>query len=99
MDQSVNKKAAEPKSSATSGANENSGGSLRDAVHNSVDHFFDNMGRQPVTGLHRIVMREVESTLIANVMRRAGNNQSKAAAMLGLSRGTLRARLKQYDLL
>ncbi len=80
-------------------AKSNSGGALRDEVHNSVDHYFDNMDQEFVTDLHRLVMSEVEATLLANVMRRTGNNQCKAAVMLGLNRGTLRARLKQYGLI
>ncbi len=76
-----------------------SGSALREEVHNSVDHYFANMERESVTDLHRLVMAEVESSLLANVMRRTGNNQSKAAMVLGLNRGTLRARLKQYGLI
>jgi len=76
-----------------------SGGTLREQVHNSVDHYFANMERESVIDLHRLVMSEVESSLLANVMRRTGNNQSKAAMVLGLNRGTLRARLKQYGLI
>ena len=88
--------------SATRGsasATTNSGGALREEVNNSVDHYFANMERESVTDLHRLVMSEVESSLLTNVMRRTGNNQSKAAIMLGLNRGTLRARLKQYGLI
>lgn len=76
-----------------------SGSTLREEVHNSVDHYFANMERESVTDLHRLVMSEVESSLLANVMRRTGNNQSRAAMVLGLNRGTLRARLKQYGLI
>jgi Fis family transcriptional regulator len=32
-------------------------------------------------------------------MQKARSNQSKAAQMLGLNRGTLRKKLKQYDML
>ena len=80
-------------------AKTNSGGALQEEVHNSVDHYFDNMDQESVTDLHRLFMSEVESSLLANVMQRTGNNQSKAAVMLGLNRGTLRARLKQYGLI
>ncbi len=89
--------ASAPRGSAS--ATNGSGGALREEVHNSVDHYFENMERETVTDLHRLVMTEVESTLLSNVMRRTGNNQSKAALMLGLNRGTLRARLKQYGLI
>ena len=75
------------------------GGDLRDEVHNSVDNYFENMDQESVTDLHRLIMSEVESSLLVNVMRRTGNNQSKAAVMLGLNRGTLRARLKLYGLI
>jgi Fis family transcriptional regulator len=37
--------------------------------------------------------------LLQAVMRYNGNNQSKASNMLGLNRGTLRTKLKQYGLL
>ena len=89
--------ASAPRGSAS--ATNWSGGALREEVHNSVDHYFENMEQESVTDLHRLVMTEVESTLLSNVMRRTGNNQSKAALMLGLNRGTLRARLKQYGLI
>jgi Fis family transcriptional regulator len=41
----------------------------------------------------------VEAPLLATVMRHAGGNQSRAAEMLGLNRGTLRKKLKQHGLL
>ena len=80
-------------------ANSVSGSDLREEVQNSIDHYFENMDQESVTDLHRLVMSEVESALLIHVMRCTGNNQSKAAAMLGLNRGTLRARLKQYGII
>ena len=46
-----------------------------------------------------MVMSEVEAPLIEAVMRYTGNNQSKASIMLGVNRGTLRTKLKNYGLL
>jgi Fis family transcriptional regulator len=46
-----------------------------------------------------MVLEEVEPPLLRAVLRHTRNNQSKAARMLGLSRGTLRKKLKQYGLL
>jgi len=37
--------------------------------------------------------------LLEAVMRYADGNQTRAADMLGLNRGTLRKKLKQYDLI
>jgi Fis family transcriptional regulator len=45
------------------------------------------------------VLTEVETPLLEAVMKYTKNNQSKAAELLGLNRGTLRKKLKQYDLL
>jgi len=44
-------------------------------------------------------MQQVEAPLFECVMEHTQDNQSKAAALLGLNRGTLRKKLKQYDLL
>jgi Fis family transcriptional regulator len=44
-------------------------------------------------------MTEVETPLLMAVLEYTKNNQSKAAEILGLNRGTLRKKLKQYDLL
>ena len=44
-------------------------------------------------------MHQVEAPLFECVMQHTHDNQSKAAAVLGLNRGTLRKKLKQYNLL
>jgi len=44
------------------------------------------------------VQREVEPPLLEIVMQFTGGNQTKAAAILGLNRGTLRKKLRQYGL-
>jgi Fis family transcriptional regulator len=44
-------------------------------------------------------MAEVEPPLLAAAMNYTRQNQSKTAELLGLNRGTLRKKLKQYDLL
>lgn len=72
---------------------------LRSEVDKSLSRYFQNIEGEPVTDLHQLVMSEVEAPLLEAVMRRTGNNQSKASIMLGLNRGTLRTKLKQYGLL
>ena len=42
---------------------------------------------------------EVEAPLLETVMNYVKGNQTKASELLGLNRGTLRKKLKQYDLL
>ena len=46
-----------------------------------------------------MVLTEVEAPLLATVLQHTGGNQSKAAEVLGLNRGTLRKKLKEHNLL
>jgi len=72
---------------------------LRTEVDKALRRYFVHLEDEPVTDLHHMVMSEVEAPLLQAVMRYSGNNQSKASTMLGLNRGTLRTKLKQYGLL
>jgi transcriptional regulator with GAF, ATPase, and Fis domain len=45
-----------------------------------------------------LVLEDVERRLIVEAMDRASGNQSKAARLLGISRDTLRYRLKKHDM-
>ncbi len=55
-------------------------------------------GHQPAE-LYKLVMGEVEKPLFKTVMEYAGGNQSQAAEILGINRGTLRKKLIAYKLL
>jgi len=71
---------------------------LREIVHQMIDHYFLSLEGQPAQQLYDLVMQEVERGLFEAVLRHTDGNQSKAAECLGLSRGTLRKRLLQYDI-
>ena len=71
---------------------------LGDKVENSVAKFLNEIGDQKASNIYAMVMAEVEAPLIKAVMRNTKGNQSKAAILLGISRGTLRKKLKQYDI-
>ena len=45
-----------------------------------------------------VVLEDVERSLIEQALKRTGGNQTRAARLLGLTRDTLRYRLKKYDL-
>jgi transcriptional regulator with PAS, ATPase and Fis domain len=45
-----------------------------------------------------LVLDDVEQNLISSALHQAGNNKSKAARLLGLSRDTLRYRMEKYGL-
>jgi len=49
--------------------------------------------------LYELFLREFERPFLEAVLHYTRHNQSKAAILLGLSRGTLRKKLKTYDMI
>ena len=45
-----------------------------------------------------VVLEDVERSLIEQSLKRTGGNQTRAARLLGLTRDTLRYRLKKFEL-
>ena len=72
---------------------------LRDAVTTSVRNYLRELDGQMSTDVYQMVLAEVEAPLLEEIMAYTRNNQTKASIMLGLNRGTLRKKLKQYDLI
>lgn len=71
--------------------------SLAVNVENAVKSYFDGLnGAEPVGGLYQFVLEEIEMPLLESVMMHCKYNQCKAAEILGLSRGTLRTKLRHY---
>jgi Fis family transcriptional regulator, factor for inversion stimulation protein len=73
--------------------------SLRHCVNLAIADYFADLDGQRCSNLYQMVLQEVEAPLLAAVMELTGENQSRAAEMLGLNRGTLRKKLKEYNLL
>lgn len=73
--------------------------SLRQCVESAMEDYFADLDGQHSTNLYQMVLQEVEAPLLTAVMKYTRNNQSRASEMLSLNRGTLRKKLKQYDLL
>lgn len=67
-------------------------------AQNLKQYFKDLAGETPV-GVYDMVLHQVEKPMLECVMAECGGNQSKAAAMLGLNRNTLRKKLVQHGLL
>ena len=72
---------------------------LRNSVINALDNYFSQVEPEHINDLYQMVLSEVEAPLLQMVMKNTRSNQSKASIMLGLNRGTLRKKLKQYDML
>jgi DNA-binding protein Fis len=71
---------------------------LRDSVTRAVREYLSRLGDYPLQDLYPLVMAEVEKPLLATVLEHTRSNQSKAAKILGISRGTLRKKLEHYQL-
>lgn len=71
---------------------------LRECVRVAMGNYFDQLGGYPTSGLHRMVLCEVEVPLLEAVLAHTGGNQTQAAEVLGINRGTLRKKLKEYNL-
>ena len=72
---------------------------LRDAVTSCVQKYLAELDGQLSTEVYQMVLAEVEAPLLEEIMQYTRNNQTKASIMLGLNRGTLRKKLKQYGLI
>jgi Fis family transcriptional regulator len=73
--------------------------SLRYSVAEAMQRYFSDLDGQDTQDLYNLVMAEVEPPLLQAAMNYTKQNQSKTAELLGLNRGTLRKKLKQYNLL
>jgi Fis family transcriptional regulator len=72
---------------------------LRDSVAIALNNYLTTLDGQDVCDVYNMVLSEVEAPLLEDVMRYTRNNQNRATHLRGFNRGTLRKKLKQYDLL
>ncbi len=74
-------------------------GLLSASVENAVDGYLTSLSGEGVTGLYALVLAEVEAPLLRCVLQHTRGNQVLAAEVLGMNRGTLRKKMRQYGLL
>lgn len=72
---------------------------LHECVARAVRRYLKDVESEPSESLHALVMREVETPLLREVMAWYGGNQSRVAVVLGINRGTLRKKLLAYGLI
>jgi Fis family transcriptional regulator len=72
---------------------------IEDCVKSSLEKFLKDLDGASVTNVYDMVMKTVEKPVLEVVMRHAGDNQSQAAAILGINRNTLRKKLGDHGLL
>ena len=73
--------------------------SLSEQVKKAMNKYFKALGDVEPANVYEMVMAEVEPELLTSVMKFTNHNQSKAAAILGLNRATLRKKLHQYQII
>lgn len=72
---------------------------LRDLTEEALHRYFKDLHGHNPGDLYDLVLGEVELPLFQTVMEHTDGNQSRAAAILGINRATLRKKLKHYYLM
>ena len=71
---------------------------LYNAVKHSIRRYLYELDGGTPTEMYEMVLRQIEQPLLEAVLDHTRGNQSKAAEYLGLNRGTLRKKLRSYNL-
>ncbi|MEM9322807.1 MAG: DNA-binding transcriptional regulator Fis [Pseudomonadota bacterium] len=69
---------------------------LATMTESALEDYFKKLNGTAPGDLYDLVLSEVERPLFRTVMAYTEGNQSRAAAILGINRGTLRKKLKAY---
>ena len=71
---------------------------LQQSVEQAILKYLDDLDGELPCNLFETVTSEVEQPMLKTVLRHCDNNQSRTASCLGINRGTLRKKLKQYHI-
>jgi Fis family transcriptional regulator, factor for inversion stimulation protein len=71
---------------------------LRTQTAHALQNYFSHLNGDHPRHLYEMVLREVEEPLFRTVLDYVKGNQSRAAEVLGLNRGTLRKKLREHGL-
>lgn len=71
---------------------------LRKHTEEALQQYFASLNGDRPSNLYQLVLGEIEEPLFKAVMEYTRGNQSQAAGILGLNRGTLRKKLKTYSI-
>ena len=73
--------------------------SLKECVRSAMKNFYmTNKNCSDNSNVYEMLLAEIEPALLETTLIHTRGNQSKAARILGISRGTLRKKLKMYDM-
>ena len=71
--------------------------SIKQCVRDELRRYFELLDGEPPADLYRMVMQQVEASLLDTVLQECGGNRSRAAVWLGISRGKLRGKLADLE--
>lgn len=77
--------------------NQDSG--LSATIRSALTQYLNDLDGDNPGNIYDLVMQQVEAPLLELILQHVEGNQSKAAECLGINRGTLRKKLKTYDLI
>ncbi|HED34459.1 MAG TPA: Fis family transcriptional regulator [Gammaproteobacteria bacterium] len=72
---------------------------LDNAIRASLSQFLNDLDGENPGNIYDLVIQQVEAPLLELILKHVDGNQSKAADYLGINRGTLRKKLKAYQLI
>lgn len=68
-------------------------------VEKSLRKYFKELDGEAPINVYNMVLKVVEGPLFEVIMKQCNGNQTHASRVLGINRGTLRTKLKEYKLL
>ena len=71
---------------------------LKDCVFSAMKNYYANLKHCDPSEVYELLLKQIEPALLEVAMDFTRGNQSKCAIHLGISRGTLRKKLKKYNL-
>jgi len=71
---------------------------LRDSVKQALQSYLLNFKDKNISNIYQLVLSETEKPLLDIIMQHTRGNQTQAALIMGINRGTLRKKLRKYGM-
>ncbi len=71
---------------------------LPTCINTKLSRYFKQLDGEQASGVYKMVANEVDLIVIKFVLDLVDNNQSEAARVLGINRGTLKKKIELYRL-
>jgi DNA-binding protein Fis len=69
---------------------------LKSNIGDSIDVLVEYLVDNNVTGIHPLIMQEVEKRLIIKVLERSRGNKLRASRLLGMGRNTFNRKMQRF---